>query len=114
MDAYWNGDLLQIELEIPGARFESIELHHERHTLTVRAERSPRPAGIEMLVHEQSSPVFTREVLLDERLDPTKVEAHYENGILYVSIPVADSPAAQQVDVLSPALAAKAVPAGAA
>jgi HSP20 family protein len=99
MDAYWTGDRLQIELEVPGVYPESIELRCDNHVLAVHAERRPRPAGVEMIVHEQSRSTYSREVILDQRLDTSRIEARYEDGVLRVSIPVG---AARAVDVVCP------------
>ena len=49
MDAWREGDVFQIEFDLPGVSPDSIDLDVERNVLTVRAERLPRNGDWEML-----------------------------------------------------------------
>ncbi len=53
MDAWRQGDVFQIEFDLPGVSLESIDLDVERNVLTVRAERVGRNGDWEMLASER-------------------------------------------------------------
>ena len=89
------GDGVQITLELPGVRPEDIELSVERNLLTVRAQRSVRgPRG-------QESTTFTREVLLSDGLDPDKVSASFEHGVLEIEVPARADVRPRMVDIVN-------------
>jgi len=91
MDAYRKEGKFLIQFDLPGVDADSIELTVEDTVLTVRAERPapPMDEGVERLVAERPSGSFSRQILLGDNLDTTKIEADYEAGVLTVSIPFA-------------------------
>ncbi|HEY0618933.1 MAG TPA: Hsp20/alpha crystallin family protein [Kribbella sp.] len=91
MDAYRCGDEYVIVFDLPGVPADAIDLDVERNVLTVRAERRPVAVsdGVEMQVAERPLGVFSRQLFLGDTLDPERIEAAYENGVLTVRIPVA-------------------------
>ena len=90
MDAWREGDVFQIEFDLPGVARESIDLDVERNVLTVRAERVPRNGDWEMLASERPRGVFSRQLVLGDNLDLDRIEAQYDAGVLRLSIPVAE------------------------
>jgi HSP20 family protein len=91
MDAYRRGDRVLVHLDLPGVDPDSIDLTVERNALTISAERRWQPAdGDEVLASERRQGSFRRQLLLGDSLDTDSVEAAYENGVLTVSVPVAD------------------------
>jgi HSP20 family protein len=100
MDAYRHGEEFIVLFDLPGARQESIGLSVEKNVLTVRAERSPsRAEGDEIVVAERPQGTFTRQLFLGESLDPDRIRAGYENGVLALTIPVAERAKARQIQV---------------
>ena len=90
MDAWREGDVFQLEFDLPGVASESIDLDVERNVLTVRAERVARNGDWEMLASERPRGVFSRQLVLGDNLDLDKVVATYRNGVLALDIPVAE------------------------
>jgi HSP20 family protein len=91
MDAYRRGDRVVVHLDLPGVDPDSIDLTVERNALTIAAERRWQPAeGDEVIANERRQGSFSRQLLLGEGLDTDNVEAKYENGVLTVTVPVAD------------------------
>jgi len=90
MDAWRQGDVFQIEFDLPGVSRETIDLDVERNVLTVRAERVARNGDWEMLASERPRGVFSRQLVLGDNLDLDRSEAHYGDGVLRLSIPVAE------------------------
>jgi HSP20 family protein len=101
MDAWRQGDVFQIEFDLPGVSRESIDLDVERNVLTVRAERVGRNGDWEMLASERPRGVFSRQLVLGDNLDLDRIEAHYAEGVLRLSIPVAERAKPRKIDVSS-------------
>ena len=102
MDAVRRGDRVELLFDLPGVRPESIDLTVERNVLTVKAERSWWPdQGDEVLARERTQGTFSRQVLLGEALDPEKVEASYDHGVLKVTIPVLEHAKPRRVEIQS-------------
>src|ERR1700710_147655 len=99
MDAWREGDVFQIEFDLPGVAPESIDLDVERNVLTVRAERVSRNGDWEMLASERPRGVFSRQLVLGDNLDLDRVEARYDAGVLRLSIPVAERAKPRKIEV---------------
>ncbi len=90
MDAWREGDAFVVEFDLPGVRADSLSLDVERNTLTVHAERATRDQNKEMVAAERPTGVFSRQLFLGDNLDTDRIEAHYEDGVLRLTIPVAE------------------------
>ncbi len=101
MDAYRKGDQFLLQFDMPGVVADSIDLTVDNNTLTVRAERhAPLLAdGIEALIAERPHGVFTRQILLGDNLDTSKIDAQYAEGVLTLAIPVAEEAKPRRIDV---------------
>jgi HSP20 family protein len=100
MDAYRSGDRFVINVDLPGVDPNSIEVTVERNVLSIRAERNWQPSnGQEVLVAERPQGTFTRQFFLGDSLDTDRIEASYENGVLTLSIPVAEQAKPRKVAV---------------
>ena len=100
MDAYRQGDRFIVHFDLPGVDPDQIDLTVEKNVVTVKAERSWRPAeGQEVLIRERPQGTFTRQLFLGEGLDPEEVTASYEQGVLTLSIAVAQRATARKVEV---------------
>ncbi|TKJ28879.1 Hsp20/alpha crystallin family protein [Blastococcus sp. CCUG 61487] len=100
MDAYRVGDNFVAHLDLPGIDPGSIDLSIEGNTLTVRAERSvPQLENAEWLIAERPFGSYTRQLVLGRSLDTDRLEASYHDGVLTVSIPVAEKAKARKITV---------------
>ncbi|MHB1854936.1 MAG: Hsp20/alpha crystallin family protein [Acidimicrobiales bacterium] len=100
MDAYRRGDTFTVALDVPGVDPGTVDLTVEKDVLTVRAERAWRPQpGDEVVVTERRQGAFTRQLFLGEALDSDRIEARYEHGVLYITIPVAERAKPRKVTV---------------
>ncbi|HEX3930489.1 MAG TPA: Hsp20 family protein [Nocardioides sp.] len=99
MDAWREGDVFQIEFDLPGVSRDSIDLDVERNVLTVRAERVSRNGDWEMLASERPRGMFSRQLVLGDNLDLDRIEARYEAGVLRLSIPVAERAKPRRIQV---------------
>jgi len=99
MDAWREGDVFQIEFDLPGVARESIDLDVERNVLTVRAERVPHNGDWEMLASERPRGVFSRQLVLGDNLDLDRIQAAYEAGVLRLTVPVAERAKPRKIEV---------------
>lgn len=114
MDAYRRGDSFVVHFDVPGIEPGSIELTVEKNVLNVKAERRwSRADGDEVIINERPQGLFTRQLFLGEGLDYDRIEAHYDNGVLTLTIPVAEAAKPRRVEVTAGA-GQKAIDVGAA
>ncbi len=104
MDAYRHGDTFYIHFDLPGVDPSTIDLTVEKNVLTVRAERQLRWGGgqngdVEVLVAERPQGSYSRQLFLGETLDPDRITATYEQGVLTLTIPVAEAAKPRRVQV---------------
>ena len=110
MDAYRRGHEFVVQFDLPGADPSSIDLSVEKNVLTVRAERTSAKEDIdEVIVTERRYGSFTRQLFLGESLDTDNIKAAYDNGVLTVTIPVAEKAKARQIHVANAPAPAKPV-----
>jgi HSP20 family protein len=92
MNVVRRGDAVHITFDLPGFRADQVDLTVERNQLTLTAERQwEQQEGDEWLVAERPSGSFRRELLLGENLDTDRLEASFADGVLSVTIPVAEA-----------------------
>jgi HSP20 family protein len=102
IDAYRHGDSFVVQFDIPGVDSESIELTVEQNVLTVRADRNRSMGeGDEVIVSERPFGSFTRQLFLGETLDTEHIEAHYDAGVLTLTLRVAEQAKPRRVSVTS-------------
>jgi HSP20 family protein len=99
MDAWREGDAFVIELDLPGVRPETLDIDVERNVLTVRAERPARNGDWEMLASERPTGLFSRQLVLGDNLDLDKLSANYEDGVLRLTVPVAEKAKPRKIEV---------------
>ncbi len=100
MDAYRHGDTFVVHLDVPGVDPASIDLTVEQNVLTVSASRS-RSYGEaeEVLVAERLHGEFRRQLFLGEQLDTENIRAEYENGVLTLTLSVAEQAKPRKVEI---------------
>src|SRR5690349_13388603 len=99
MDAWQDGDVFHLELDLPGVDTDSIELDVERNVLTIRADRPFRETTNELIAAERPRGVFSRQVILGDSLDLDRIEAVYEAGVLALTIPVAEQAKPRRIEI---------------
>jgi HSP20 family protein len=99
MDAWREGDDFVIEFDLPGVSKDSVDLDVERNVLTVRAERLGRNGDWEMLATERPRGLFSRQLVLGDNLDLDRIDATYTDGVLRLTIPVAEKAKPRKIDI---------------
>lgn len=95
MDVWRDGTAYHVTMDLPGVRADDIDLQVERGTLTVSATRRTVPSadedGAQVLVAERAGGTFTRQLVLGDGLDVEGVQADHVDGVLHLTIPVAQA-----------------------
>ena len=100
MDAYREGDHYVVHFDLPGIDPSSIDLTVEKNGLTVSASRQWQPSeDQQVVVSERPQGSFSRQLLLGDGLAHDRVEASYENGVLTVTIPVAEQAKPRKIEI---------------
>jgi HSP20 family protein len=113
MDAWRRGDVVEVAFDLPGIDPGSVDLTVERNVLTVKAERRwELQEGQQYLLRERPQGTFTRHIVLSDGVDLDKIEARYENGVLFVTAPVAETAKPHKIEIKAGNGQGKAITAG--
>lgn len=101
MDLHREGDTFVAKIDLPGVDPESIDIDVEDYTLTVRAERKSERTEEQgqWVTRERSYGAFARQLSLGRGLDLSNIEADYSDGVLTLSIPIAEESKPRKVQV---------------
>ncbi|MGO1590321.1 MAG: Hsp20/alpha crystallin family protein [Ancrocorticia sp.] len=100
MDLYRKGDTFIARVDLPGVNPDSIDIDIDERTLTVRAER-PAESGedIKWLSRERPAGTFARQLNLGYGLAADRIEANYADGVLTLTMPVAEEAKPRKISV---------------
>lgn len=102
LDAYRRDDTYVMHFDLPGVDPASIDLTVEKDVLTVVAERSwDVEDDTRVLVSERPQGSYRRQIVLGKALDTDRVTADYTDGVLTVTVPVAEQSKPRKVEVTS-------------
>lgn len=104
MDLYRNGDAFTVKIDLPGVDPSSIDIDVDDRSLTVRAERAaetidPSSETNGWVSRERGFGQYARQIALGRGLDTAKIEAGYVDGVLTLTIPMAEDAKPRKVTV---------------
>ncbi|MDJ0396468.1 Hsp20/alpha crystallin family protein [Rhodococcus sp. G-MC3] len=100
MDLYKVDDHYVLSADLPGVDPGSIDVEVDRGTLTLTAHRTaPETDGVQWLSSEQFSGTYRRQLSLGEGIDTELISASYDNGVLSVTIPLAERAKPRKIDI---------------
>jgi HSP20 family protein len=100
MDCLRSGDQFVVRFDLPGIDADSLEVSAENQTLTVRAERTRRdPDGSTYLISERASGTYSRQLVLGDGLAVDDIRADYHDGVLTLTIPVAEQAKPRKIEI---------------
>lgn len=100
MDLYKTGDHFVLNVDLPGVDPGSVDVSVEDRTLTLRAERTPRSTeDAQWLVRERPSGTFARQLTVGRGLALDRISATYADGVLTLTIPVAEDAKPRKIEV---------------
>ena len=102
LDAYRHDNQFVVTFDLPGVDPSTIDLTVEKNVLQISAERQWQPSeGQEVVASERPQGSFSRQLFLGEGLDAEGIQASYENGVLTVTVPVAEQAKPRKVEISS-------------
>ncbi|WP_040863081.1 Hsp20/alpha crystallin family protein [Nocardia niigatensis] len=99
MDAWREGDEFFVEFDLPGIDPDSLDLDVERNVVTVKASRPELDPRRSMIAAERTRGVFSRQLFLGDNLDTDAIRADYRDGVLRLSIPVAEKAKPRKIEI---------------
>jgi HSP20 family protein len=91
MDVYVEGDDYVLEVALPGIDPNSVDVQVLGNQITLSGEYVAAPEGRQYLHRERGVGRFERTVTLPTELDASKAQAHYEHGLLRLTVPKAET-----------------------
>ena len=100
MEALRRGDQFIVSMDVPGTEPNDIDVTVERNVVEITARRQPiRQEGDEVIVDERPQGEFRRQLFLGENLDPNKLSAACDRGVLTLTIPVSEASKPRKVEI---------------
>ena len=101
IDVIQKEDEIEVKASIPGISPDDIDVSIEDNVLTMRAEKTEETEDKDTsyLVRERRFGSFYRALRLPETVDADKIESHYENGVLTITMPKAEEKKKKQIQV---------------
>jgi HSP20 family protein len=100
MDLCKLGDHYVLTADLPGVDPGSVDINVDGGTLTISAHRTARgDESVQWLANERFFGTYRRQLSLGDGVDESAITATYENGVLTVTIPVAERAKPRKVEV---------------
>ena len=94
-------DEVKIDIEVPGMEATDFEIRIEDHVLVVRGEKKVQRERVAGRYHvmERAYGAFERAVRLPVSVRQSEAKARYERGVLHITLPHLETPAATRIEV---------------
>jgi HSP20 family protein len=100
MDLCKIDDHYLLTADLPGVDPGSVDVNVDNGTLTISAHRTARSEeSVQWLASERFFGKYRRQLSLGEGIDASAISATYENGVLTVTIPLAERAKPRKIDV---------------
>jgi HSP20 family protein len=103
LDVTRDANALHVEAALPGVKPEDVQITVENGTLTIAAESREETTRKndegEVLVQEIRRGSVSRSITLPTGLEPDKANATFENGVLRLDIPIAETVKPRQIRI---------------
>ena len=100
MDLSKTGDSYVLNADLPGIDPSSVDVNVDGQLLSISAVRpAPSAEGVQWISRERRTGTFLRRFTLGQNVDTTGITAGYENGVLSVTIPVAEKAKPRKIEV---------------
>jgi HSP20 family protein len=100
MDLCKIDDHYVLTADLPGVDPGSVDVNVDNGTLTISAHRTARSEdAVQWLANERFFGNYRRLLSLGEGIDASAISATYENGVLTVTIPMAERAKPRKIDV---------------
>ena len=112
VDAYRRGNEFKVLFDLPGVDSRFIELTVQKDPHRKATRGWVHAEGDEVQIAERAQGEFSRQLFLGEGLDRDHLNASYENGVLTLTIPVAEEAKPRKIEITHAGDVVEAVTAG--
>jgi len=99
-DIYEDKNELVVRLDLPGLRKDDVSVTMQEGVLTVKGERKLQaPKDATFYTQERVSGTFTRTIQLPVAVDAGKIDAHFRDGVLEITLPKTEEAKPKQIEV---------------
>jgi len=90
-----------VKAALPGVKPEDVQITVHGDTLTIRGESKAEESrkGTHWHLRERRFGAFQRSLSLATPVDPDKAQAHYEHGVLTLTLPKSDAAKPRQIKI---------------
>ena len=101
LDLIEEGDTLWVSVDLPGVRKEDVNVSLQDQFLTIKGTRQPDATKKEATFYhrERVAGPFMRTVELPFAVNAAKIDAHFRDGVLHVTLPKAEEAKPKQIEV---------------
>lgn len=101
-DVYTKDDELVVEAHLPNFEQKDVNIQVDGNSLVISAERHEKEEDKKKkYVVRESSSSFYRRVSLPDRANSDNIEAHLDDGVLKVKVPLSPLPEPKKIEVSS-------------
>ena len=103
LDVSENEDEFLVKASLPGVKPDDLEITYNNNTLTIKGEvkAEEEREGDHYHLHERRYGTFSRSITLPTSVDPDKIKANYDSGILTLHIPKAEEARPKRIQIQS-------------
>ncbi|GAB4337363.1 MAG: hypothetical protein Kow0099_10730 [Candidatus Abyssubacteria bacterium] len=87
VDIKENKDSVTLRAEMPGVDKEEFDVTVDGNELTISGKRTPTDSNMRLIHGESPIGNYRREFVLSDDLDPSRISAKVQHGILTLAIP---------------------------
>lgn len=100
-DAWENDEEVVIELALPGADPQKVDVTFEQDSVLISGQIEPLPEGKNWVLRERAHGSFQRRFNLNVPVEVDKVEANFHNGVLTLRLPKSEAVKPRKITVKS-------------
>jgi len=100
-DVVEDAEGVRIVVELPGVNPETVNVSLENQVLSISGDKPATPASDEARTHrfERSVGHFERSFRLGDTVDPSRVNARHEHGVLTLTLPRAEQAKPRKIEI---------------
>jgi HSP20 family protein len=99
IDAWATDGEIVVQAGLPGVKPESVEISVEGDTLKISADLPAKLENVDYTFSERAHGRYSRSLLLNVPVEADKAEAHFDNGLLTLRLPKAETVKPKQIKV---------------
>ena len=104
LDVAERGDAYLVHAELPGVNPDQVEVRFEQNVLTIRGSKPAsfdvsNDGEVRVFAAERVHGSFERSLRLPEFVDADRIDANFENGLLTITIPKAQTAQPRKIQI---------------